>query len=204
MSFCADGRQRQLPGRTRVLLLATAAAIAGVVLAGCTSGGGSTPPSPSRTRHHSSSSTPTTSSAAPSGPNACALVSSAQVGHALHEKIAQAKRTVRAGAPLCTWTNAAGKPVATLELSPEIDKMLLDNLANNGAYQPRGLHTMTVFAPRPPRMVIRAGSYGALLTLQPAWYQRYLLKGKTNPMSIPHSITVKPLMEIEGIVLKHS
>jgi hypothetical protein len=181
--------------------MAAATSVVAVLLAGCTGGsGGTSPTSPSGHRSHSSRAT----SSAPSGPNACALISSAQVGQALKTKVASAKSTDRGGAPTCTWTNAAGHSVATLELSTNVDQVLLDNLANNGAYQPRGLHTMTVFAPRPPRMVARAGSYAALVTLQPAWYQRYLPKDTTNPKAISRTKTVPPLMAIEKVILKNS
>jgi hypothetical protein len=196
-----DRRRHRVSGLFPALATTIAVPLVAALLAACTGGSGGTGPStsPSTQSHRS---TPTSSG--PSGPDACALITSAQVGHALKAKVASAKSTTRGGAPVCTWANAAGRPLATLELSTNIDQMLLQNLANNGAYQPRGLHTMTVFAPRPPRMVIRAGSYAALVTLQPAWYQRYLPNGQTNPRTIPRSTTTPPLLAIEGVILKNS
>lgn len=201
MTSRIDRRPRPRSGLSPALTAALVVPVAAALLAGCTSGSGGTQPS-TPAHKHSHSSAPTSS--VPSGPNACDLVTSAQVGQALKTKVASAKPSTRAGAPVCTWTNPAGRPLATLELSTNIDQMLLDNLANNGAYQPRGLHTMTVFAPRPPRMVIHAGSYAALVTLQPAWYQRYLPNGKTNPRTIPRSTTTTPLLAIERVILKNS
>lgn len=199
MSSGRDVKERVVRRRWLTVSLAVVS-VASALLAGCTSGsGGSTPPSPNK---HSHSSTPTSST--PSGPNACALASTAQVGSVLHTHVASAKSTTRAGAPYCTWTNAAGKPLVTLELSTQTQTMLLDTLANNGAYQPKGLGGYTVFAPRPPRLVHQAGSYGALVTLQPAWYKRYLPKGKTNPSAIPHSTTVTALLALERIIIKNS